>query len=73
LILEVSGVSLSVGLKSSKFNRKRNFVDFLYQSRPISTENLAGQFQITEAGDFIVGVFLFSISTRNNAIKSIIN
>jgi hypothetical protein len=69
----VLGVGLAVGLKIGQFNPKRNFVDFLYQSRPISTENLAGQFQITEAGDFIVGDFLFSISTRNNAIKSIIN
>jgi hypothetical protein len=42
-----------------------DFVDFLYQSRPISPGSLAGQFRFKEAGDFIVGVCLFSFSPRN--------
>ena len=49
-----------------------DLVDFLYQSRPISPESLAGQFRFKEAGDFIVGVCLFSFSTRNIAIKTVI-
>jgi hypothetical protein len=49
-----------------------DFVDFLYQSRPISPESLAGQLRFKEAGDFTVDVSLFSFSTRNIAIKSVI-
>jgi len=45
-----------------------DFVDFLYQSCPISPESLAGQFWFKEAGDFIVGVCLFALSTRNIAM-----
>jgi len=40
----------------------------LYQSCPISPESLAGQFWFKEAGDFIVGVCLFALSTRNIAM-----
>jgi len=43
------------------------------QSRPISPGSLAGQFRFKEAGYFIVDVCLFSFSTRNIAIKTIIS
>ena len=45
---------------STFFQKKRRPGSyFLYQSRPISPGNLAGQFRFKEAGDFIVGVCLF--------------
>jgi hypothetical protein len=36
------------------------FLDFLYQSRPISPESLAGQFGFKETGAFIINAVLFS-------------
>ena len=36
-------------------NEGIDFIDFLYQSRPISPGSLAGQFRFKKAGDFIVG------------------